>query len=272
MEVGADTDIGLRKSINEDAYKVWFTSIDGEERGFFAVADGVGGEERGEVASKETLSRIFERIHPLISQIEKPNEEEVKSSLVDSIKQTNTEILEIAKENALGKIATTLTMGIMIGEYLAVANVGDSRTYVQRKDKLELMTKDHSLIEHLVTKGKLKPEDIQVPRSEKAKMHENVVTRAIGDKEVVEVDIFSKYLRDGDTLLFCCDGLTDLVTTESMTEIIDSSVSSGECCERLIKAANDEGGKDNITVIVAKPDHLPLTDDVIKENTLIKEE
>ncbi len=271
MEVGANTDIGLRKSINEDAYKVWYASIDGEERGFFAVADGVGGEEKGEVASKETLERIFHRIQPLVFQTEKPDAEDIKDALIDSIKLTNTEILDIAKEDDLGKIATTLTMGIMLGEFLAVANVGDSRTYLLRDEELELITKDHSLIEHLVTKGKLDSKDVEVPRSEKAKMHENVVTRAIGDKEVVEVDIFTKYLRKGDTLMLCCDGLTDLVTTESIREIMISSKSTGECCERLIRAANEESGKDNITVIVVKPDHLPSREDVINENTLVKE-
>ncbi len=271
MEAGADTDIGLRKSINEDAYKVWFTSIDGEERGIFAVADGVGGEEKGEVASKETLARIFEDILPLMARIEKPTEDELKEVLEDSVKSTNTEILAIADENELGKIATTLTMGVMMGESLIVANVGDSRTYVLRDDELELLTKDHSLIEHLVTKGKLKPEDIQVPRTEKAKMHENVVTRAIGDKAVVEVDIFTKYLRKGDTLMFCCDGLTDLVTTEQIREIMISSQSTADCCKQLIKAANDEGGKDNITVVVAKPDYLPASNEVINKNTLVKE-
>ncbi len=271
MIAGAETDIGLRKSLNEDAYKVWFTSIDGEERGFFGVADGVGGEERGEVASKETLDRIFQRLYPLISNIERPEEEEIKESMEEAVKQTNTEILEIARENGLGKIATTLTMGIMIGEFLAVANVGDSRTYLHRNNELNLITKDHSLIEHLVSKGKLDMEDVKVPRSEKAKMHENVVTRAIGDKEVVEVDIFTAYLRKGDRLLLCCDGLTDLVTEEYINKTINDAASIDECCKLLVKAANDEGGKDNITVVMVQPDHLPKTEDMISKDTLVKE-
>ena len=271
MIVAAETDIGLRKSLNEDAFKVWFTSMDGEERGFFAVADGVGGEERGEVASKETLDRIFQRVYPLISNIEKPGEEELKESIEEAVTETNTEILEIAQENGVGKIATTLTMGIMIGEFLAVANVGDSRTYLHRNKELINITKDHSLIEHLVTKGKLEPEDVKVPRSEKAKMHENVVTRAIGDKEEVEVDIFTTYLRDGDRLLLCCDGLTDLVREEDINEFINEAGSLKECCDSMVRTANEEGGKDNITVVLVQPDHLPKSENMISKDTLIKE-
>ncbi len=270
MEVGAITDTGLRKAINEDSYEAWFTTIEGTERGFFAVADGVGGEDKGEVASKESLAIIFQNIYPLLSKTTKPAEDELKELIEDSVKEANNQIISMWEESGLGKMATTLTMGVMMGEFFTIANVGDSRTYIYRNNKLHRLTKDHSLIEHLVEKGKLTEEDIEVPRSERAKMHENIVTRAIGDKRSVEVDLYTTYLLKGDQILLCCDGLTDLVTREKIIEIIDSSPSAKECCINLVKAANDEGGKDNITVVMVRPENLPSKEEILKRDTVMK--
>ncbi len=272
MEVGARTDIGLRKSVNEDSYEVWFTTIDGVERGIFAVADGVGGEEKGEIASKEVLSVVYKHLYPVVSAPEKPKENFLEELLDEAIKQANTDILTMAHERGIGKMATTLTMGVVIGSTLIAANVGDSRTCVYRDDKLHKVTVDHSLIEHLVERGKLNREDVEVPRSERAKMHENIVTRALGDKEHVDVDIFQTYLYKGDQILFCCDGLTDLVPTEDIVGIMKDSPSANECCIRLVQEANDKGGKDNITVIVARPEYLSSADEVMKGKTVVKED
>ncbi len=270
MEVGAITDIGQRKAINEDSYEAWFTNIEGTDRGIFAVADGVGGEDKGEVASKESLTIIFQRLYPILSGSEKPMADELIELMEESVKDANTQIYSMWEDSGLGKMATTLTMGVMVGEFLAIANVGDSRTYIYRNDKLHKLTKDHSLIEHLVDKGKLTKEDVEVPRSERAKMHENVVTRVIGDKKTIEVDLYTTYLFKGDQILLCCDGLTDLVTTDEIIDIIDSSSSAKECCISLVKAANDESGKDNITVLVVKPENLPSKEEVLKRDTVMK--
>lgn len=270
MEVGAKTDVGLRKSHNEDSYEVWFATIDGQERGFFAVADGVGGEEKGEVASKEALSFIFNRFYPILSAPEKPSEDHIMELLEESIKDANTEIISITHERSIGKMATTLTMVVMLGQFLAVANVGDSRTYILRNHRLHRLTKDHSLIEHLVEKGKLTKEDVEVPRSERARMHENVVTRVLGDKETVDVDLYVAYLSKGDEILLCCDGLTDLVTYDEISDILNSSGTPNERCKELVRSANEEGGKDNITVVIVKPDELPSLEDMMKRKTVVK--
>ncbi len=271
MEVGSKTDIGKRKSLNEDSYGCLFCSVDGEERGIFIVADGVGGEDRGEVASKIAVESILNDIRPLITKEEEPTEEDIKKLVRSAVSNANKEILDYTEVNGQGKMATTITMAVIMGGYMTVANVGDSRTYLV-DDELHLITKDHSLIQHLYEQGELTEEDISTPRSDKAKMQEHVVTQVLGDKQEVEVDVFQKYIYDGNKILLCCDGLTDLVSDEDIKDVIDDSEGMQDSCSKLVDMANEEGGKDNITIIIVNPSDLPDQDRVKGAETIFLED
>jgi len=272
MEVGSKTDIGKRKSLNEDSYGCLFCSVDGEERGVFIVADGVGGEDRGEVASRIAVESIVNDIRPLITKEEEPTEEDIKKLVTSAVSKANKNILDYTEENSQAKMATTVTMAVIMGGYMTIANVGDSRTYLADDDRLDLITKDHSLLQHLYEQGELTEDDISTPRSDKAKMQEHVVTQVLGDKQEIDVDTFQKYIYEGNKILLCCDGLTDLVSDEDIKEVIDSSESMQSSCSKLVEMANDEGGKDNITVILVNPTDLPDQERVKGAETIFLED
>lgn len=270
MEVGCRSDVGKRKSVNEDSCGVWFSTIEGEERGIFVVADGVGGEDRGEVASRMAVSSIINRIHPLISKKETPDDESLMEHIDDAVREANKSIISYSRENNSSKMATTVTMAVMTGQDVIMANVGDSRTYICRDGSLEKITKDHSLLQSLVEQGKLSPEEIKPPRSDKAKMQENVVTKVLGNKEEVEPDLYADRLVDGDQLMLCCDGVTDLVLESKIEDTMSTIDSPEEACSSLVDSANEEGGKDNITVVIAKPSDLPAGERIMERQTIVK--
>lgn len=277
MEVGAESEIGKRKSLNEDSYGVWYSHLEDSERGVFIVADGVGGEEKGEVASRKAVSVVLQEMVPLLSDGEKPEEEVINERLEEAIQLANEDIISLSADSELGKMATTATIAVLIDNYLAVGNVGDSRTYLYQKEQegdegfLTRITKDHSLLTNLVEKGKLSAEEIETPRSQKAKRQENVVTKVLGNKERLEPDIYWQYIYDGSQIFLCCDGVTDLIPDEKIQEVMDSTESTQSSCSNLVKMANDEGGKDNITAVMVKPTNLTSEEKIMGRDTVIKE-
>lgn len=203
------------------------------------VADGMGGHNAGELASRFTVESI-------VDYIGKAAEDRPIPLLSHAIHQANENVIEKAKtEKSLEGMGTTVVAATIQGSYLYVANVGDSRLYLIDKDITQI-TRDHSLVEEMIRVGELKRED--------ARTHpdRNVITRAIGVKEPVRIDFFDMKLEKGDIILLCSDGLTNMVEDRDILKLVKKSGSLKEAASRLVTEANKNGGKDNISVVLAE--------------------
>lgn len=232
------TDIGRRRKLNQDYVFVSDKPL-GNLPNIFIVADGMGGHNAGDYASKYTVETMKE-------EIARSFEKNPVKILGMAIEIANDHIRKKAsEEEALSGMGTTVVAATCLGDkYLEVANVGDSRLYVVNDRKIEQITRDHSLVEEMVRMGGI---DRASARSHPDK---NIITRAIGAKDTVEVDFFHVELAPGDIVLMCSDGLTNMLEDEEIRMILSSPGSVGEKAEELVKSANDNGGRDNISVIV----------------------
>ncbi len=244
------SDRGLKRSHNEDALSV----VPG--LGLFIVADGMGGHNAGEVASRRAIESMVEFVRD--SQEEAFDEEpippdpslsEPENRLVTAIKLANRDVCKLSMEHPEYHGMGTTLVGMLLdpeNELVSVAHVGDSRAYRLRAGKLAKLTADHSWVEEQLQKG--------IITTEEAKNHrwKNVITRALGNKLDVEVDVASHDLADGDVFLLCSDGLSGMVEESMLEHIMVSSPDLEECTEQLIRAANEAGGNDNITLILIR--------------------
>ncbi len=235
----AITDIGRRRKLNQDFIYLSETPV-GNLPNIFIVADGMGGHNAGELASRYTVETIVEEI---TSSFEK----NPVIILGKAIEKANANTRRKASEDrALMGMGTTLVMATCLGKYLEVANVGDSRLYLVNED-IEQITVDHSLVEEMIRMGGI---DRESARNHQDK---NIITRAIGARDTVEADFFNLELRDGDIILLCSDGLTNMVKDDEIQRILKSGEGLKERAEALVRAANNNGGKDNISVIIIEP-------------------
>lgn len=235
----AITDIGRKRKLNQDFIYVSESPI-GNLPNVFIVADGMGGHNAGEFASKYAVETIVDEI---VSSFEK----NPVTVMGKAIEKANTNTRRKAKEDAsLMGMGTTVVIATCIGKYLEVANVGDSRLYLVN-DKIEQITIDHSLVEEMIRMGGI---DREAARTHPDK---NIITRAIGAKDTVEADFFNLELNTGDMVLLCSDGLTNMVEDEIIKQILNSGGSLQERAEALVRKANYNGGKDNISVIIIEP-------------------
>ncbi|MBO5292006.1 MAG: Stp1/IreP family PP2C-type Ser/Thr phosphatase [Lachnospiraceae bacterium] len=233
------TDIGRKRKLNQD-YVYSCEQPIGNLPNLFLVADGMGGHNAGDYASKYTVETIVE-------EISRSFEKNPVRILQKAIEKANTHIREKAmEEEALAGMGTTVVAATCMGKYLQVANVGDSRLYVVN-DKITQITRDHSLVEEMVRMGGI---DRESARNHPDK---NIITRAVGAQDTVEVDFFSVELSVGDIVLMCSDGLTNMLEDEEIRMILSGQRDIVEKAEELIKAANNNGGKDNIAVIIIEP-------------------
>jgi PPM family protein phosphatase len=222
------TDVGRQRQSNEDSYL--------EREPLFAVADGMGGARAGEVASRMAV----ETFDDPATGAGKPEE-----MLRDVAREANRRIYEMAQgDSEHAGMGTTLTAALVAGREVAVGHVGDSRLYRLRGGTLERLTEDHSLVEELVRQGRLTPEEAETHPQR------SIITRALGPEPDVEVETFTDVGRDGDVYLICSDGLSGMVAEDDMAAILGESGSLAEAAKRLVDAANRNGGKDNITVIL----------------------
>lgn len=238
MDTYCITDIGKRRSMNEDCVYASDQPV-GNLPNLLIVADGMGGHNAGELASRFTVESI-------VDYIGKAAEDRPIPLLSHAIHQANENVIEKAKtEKSLEGMGTTVVAATIQGSYLYVANVGDSRLYLIDKDITQI-TRDHSLVEEMIRVGELKRED--------ARTHpdRNVITRAIGVKEPVRIDFFDMKLEKGDIILLCSDGLTNMVEDRDILKIVKKSGSLKEAASRLVTEANKNGGKDNISVVLAE--------------------
>lgn len=225
IEVGSATDIGRVRERNEDSMLV--------DPPLYVVADGMGGHRGGNVASQIAVETI-ERLGG-----------EGRGSLADHVRDANRAVWERSVEDQrLSGMGTTVTAIQVDDDSIALAHVGDSRGYLLRDGLLRQLTTDHTLVARMVQSGEITEEEAEVHP------HRNVMTRALGTDEQVEVDEDSIALVDGDRLLLCSDGLTGMVTEDQIQAILETSEQPQQAADRLVKAANRAGGIDNITVVV----------------------
>ena len=239
MKTFSITDVGMVRQVNQD-YVFTTGKPLGILQNLFVVADGMGGHQAGDYASKCT-------VEVMIKEIAKSEGEDIERVLVKAIKAANREIIkEASGDEHLKGMGTTVVAATVKEQMLYFANVGDSRLYLIN-DKIRQLSKDHSLVEEMVRLGGIKAEE--------ARNHpdKNIITRAIGVKEDVEPDIYEYRLKKGDMILMCTDGLSNMVEDEDMFNIVKGSRDVVEAVQMLIEKANSNGGRDNIGVIVAEP-------------------
>jgi serine/threonine protein phosphatase PrpC len=228
VEQAGRTDVGRQRTANEDSLVV--------SPPLFAVADGMGGAKAGEVASAVAVEAV---------EAWRESAEPAEAQLAEIVRDANRRIydLAVADESRRG-MGTTLTLAKVHGDEVSLAHVGDSRAYRLRDGELTQLTRDHSLVAELERSGQITPEA--------AEHHpqRSIITRALGPEPDVEVDTYTLAGRDGDVFLICSDGLTSMISDEEVTSILRSSGSLDEAADALVRAANQSGGKDNITVIL----------------------
>lgn len=236
MKTFSKTDIGMVREVNQD-YVFTSDSPIGKIPNLFVVADGMGGHQAGEVASRFTVETVKE-------ELAKSVQDGPEAMIRQAITSVNQKLLEMAKQDPnLTGMGTTLVVATIIEHTLYFANIGDSRLYVLNDD-IKQLSKDHSLVQEMVRLGGIKQEDA------KAHPDKNIITRAIGASEKVEIDFYEYRLKKGDIILMCTDGLSNMVEDNEIQYIVKSSRDVVEAVERLIERANQYGGNDNIGVLV----------------------
>ena len=273
LEAATATDSGRERSDNQD--RVWaqvYQPSEGESIGLFIVCDGIGGHLGGECASHWAVEAVKHEMEDLFAPkdprgtVALPKEElesiseDVKVTRVSgmqkmerlvrqSVQRANRVVLEYAqnKPEAAGDAGTTITLALVLGNRAVIANVGDSRTYLIRNNRLQQITKDHSLVATLVANHQLKPSEIYTHPQR------NLIYRSLGLKSDVEVDIFVQVFKPGDQLLLCSDGLWEMLPDDKLlVELVTKADTPQEACRQLVEAANRAGGEDNIGVVVLK--------------------
>ena len=243
----AKTDVGRKRSGNEDSFCVDL------ELGLFVVADGMGGHAAGEVASRLAVKTIHE-------WISKSHREQASAQgaqplltcshqatwLVSGIRQANRIVFDAAQSRAEhAGMGTTLVAVLAGGDRVALAHVGDSRIYRIRDEQILQLSKDHSLVQQQMERGILSPQEAHDSQ------YRHLITRALGLKESVDVDFAEEDALEGDRLLLCSDGLSDLLEDEEMLAIIREHADDLEkACQLLVDRANYKGGDDNITALL----------------------
>jgi serine/threonine protein phosphatase PrpC len=247
LSVGAATDTGRVRKLNEDAYALR------AEQGLFVVCDGMGGTAGGEAASQLA-------VHTIVASLTGANQRSATSStadeqgylpqttdLAEAVRRSNHAIFEQAQKNAAHAEMGTTVVATRIEQNIAsVAHVGDSRAYLWHNECLEPLTRDHSLVEAQVRSGLLdRKTSLQSPQ-------QNILVRVVGREPDVDVELCEVPVQSGDYLLLCSDGLTRMVPEAAMAQAISRLRDPQRICDSLIDAANQNGGPDNITVVVVE--------------------
>lgn len=259
VRIGAwgGTDVGLRRERNEDAYFVDDTLQ------LYIVADGMGGHVGGGLASKMAVATITDTIRQLAADPDATVDEsgfslqgtDPASILRFAVQSASRAIFRRSvKEPELKGMGTTAVVVWIRGTTAYVANVGDSRCYLMRRDKIRQVTIDHSLVGEQMRAGILSEQDARVHRLK------NIITRSVGFQDVVEVDIEELSLRSQDRFLLCSDGLTNMVPNEALMEI-SLKHAPAQAGQRLIDVANESGGEDNITLVLVTVETMDASTD-----------
>jgi PPM family protein phosphatase len=246
-EQASGTDTGRQRNANEDAYFA--------HPPLFGVADGMGGAQAGEVASK-LAAESFDAVTR--------GEESPEAYLRAIAKTANARIHRVSQaDESRSGMGTTLTAALVEDDEVGFVHVGDSRAYLYRDDRLKLLTSDHSLVEELRRQGRL--------TDEQAEDHpqRSIITRALGPERDVNVDTMTHQARPGDVYLLCSDGLTTMVREERIAEVLGESDDLDQAVSRLIDEANEAGGRDNITVVAFRLEEAEVAAPVADGATLV---
>ncbi|MEG0961250.1 MAG: Stp1/IreP family PP2C-type Ser/Thr phosphatase [Lachnospiraceae bacterium] len=239
MKTFSITDKGKKREMNQDYVYVSESPV-GNLPNLCILADGMGGHNAGDYASRYTVETIVE-------SVQNSTETAPVTIIKNAVQKANEAILEKAKTDIdLEGMGTTVVIATVIDNVLHVANVGDSRLYMI-EDTLEQITKDHSFVQEMVRRGEI--------NSKEARVHpdKNIITRAVGGGREVEVDFFEVELKEGNRVLLCSDGLTDMIEDEEIFRILKETENTPEGIDILVKTANENGGNDNITIVVMEP-------------------
>src|SRR5947208_2258284 len=278
------TDVGKQREQNED--NPFMLISEDRDRGLFIVADGMGGYQAGEVASKLAVQKISEALKSLLVPVaeqptikltplseqetikldsaqmaeqaakqrktrrlpETPITKSVEDQLKAAIRQANKAILNYGEEQSSARgLGCTVTTALIQSDLAFIANIGDSRTYLYRDSALTPLTKDHSRVYRLVEAKQIEPDDVY------SHPQRNLIYRSLGaGHKTIEVDIFHETLRPGDTLLLCSDGLWEMVHHDDLREHLSEKSSPQKICDALVDLANANGGEDNITAVLVQ--------------------
>jgi PPM family protein phosphatase len=248
IEVAGTTHVGMKRNHNEDNYLIL------SDENLCCVADGMGGHSSGEIASKIAVDELAEffRMTARDQDVTWPFKMDKarnydENRLATGIKLANKSIYEKACTDTKYKgMGTTIVSLHFINDTAYVGHVGDSRVYFFRQGVLKQVTEDHSLLNDYLKAKKLTPEEIEnFP-------HKNVIVRALGMKETVQVDVSKVEPQEGDVFLLCSDGLSGMVTDPQMQEILSRTMELDKACSQLIDLANAAGGNDNVTCVLAR--------------------
>lgn len=250
--VGRLSDVGMRRELDEDSLLtteiVRFTHAGSQVVGLYAVADGMGGASAGEVASKRVTETIAREIttNLLVPQFAGDGgQPDYGALLTHAVEQANEDVFK-ERQRAHTDMGSTLVAALLVGTHAYIANVGDSRAYLVTPDKIQKITKDHSLVQALVDRGQITEAEIRTHPQR------NYILRNVGDKPQVAVDLFQVQIEPGQHLLLCCDGLWEMVLEDQIHKIVNSNADPQQAARQLIDAANKAGGDDNITCIVVR--------------------
>jgi len=253
--IGFASDIGMNRSTDEDSIMITdlMTAFEGKKRRklILILADGMGGHNKGEVASKIGTRTLAAELQEFLADADM-NKEKYDDLLTKAFFKANSQILDYSELHSEAQgMGTTISVAIIDeSQGLYIGSVGDSRVYIINSDKGAIqLTKDHTFVQDLVDSGKITKEE--------ARHHpkKSVLNQAVGVFADITVDTFSRPLDDNDYILLCCDGLINHISDEEMAQIVlDNNVNPQDACDKLVRIANERGGKDNISVIIAPAD------------------
>jgi PPM family protein phosphatase len=268
VHVFGRTDVGRTREHNEDAFVVADltrgnatlqpevrTHTVGDRGTLFMVADGMGGAAAGEIASAMAIEVVLQELHEEMGAQTAPDEERFATVIKRATASANAHIHTFALDHPEYRgMGTTATVAGVLGDTIYVAQVGDSRAYLIRNGVGQQITKDQSLMQKLIEAGELTEEEAE--QSERR----NIILQALGPEATIKVDLTHQRVRRGDVLVLCSDGLSGQVRLDEITRIVTEEPDLVSACKRLIDRANEMGGPDNITVIIARFDGEGLAD------------
>ena len=265
------TDTGRARSSNEDQFliaeltktmRIWHTSLRepkavfGDEHGhLFLVADGMGGHSAGEQASALAVAAIEQftlNTFKWFFHADGADAQKALAQFQTALRQADARILEESVEHPeLSGMGTTVTMAYHLDAQLCIVHVGDSRAYIFEDDELHQITHDHTLMADMVRRGAIQPEEVAHHRLR------HVITNVVGGNQAgVNVEGHALEVQAGDCLLLCSDGLTEMLSNDAIAAILRAELDPQAACTKLVAQANDAGGRDNVTVVVARFDHV----------------
>lgn len=254
QEIGWLLDVGQARTNNEDSlYAAKMSQAsEGEAKsiGVYAVADGMGGHEAGEVASKLAVRTA---VRNFMDHLTGATTNELSPDMPDNYRHWLESAATLANQMVRNKSAedetnmgTTLVMAVVVGSDVHIVNVGDSRAYLVSQDGMQQVTKDHSYVQRLVDVGAISPEEAEHhPRR-------NMLTKAIGAEDDLSVDLYTEHLTEDQYLLLCSDGLTKELSDDEIHRTIIEAESPRVACQKLVERTNEAGGNDNIAIVIVR--------------------